>query len=266
MQVAPQKWNADDYAANSSAQTQWAQEIISKLDLRGNEVVLDVGCGDGKISAQIARVVKDGEVLGIDLSADMIRRASQTFPSSSNPNLEFLRMDAAGMALPQRFDIAFSNAALHWVQDHPAVLRGVRSCLKAGGKIMFQMGGRGNAPGVFRAIDAVIRTPRWRSYYAQFTQPHYFFGPAEYNAWLPETGFRLARVELIPKDMQHQSVEGLAGWFRTTWFPYTDRLPIELREAFIAEIIEAYIGEHPPDAAGCTHVEMVRLEVEAFAV
>ena len=129
MQVAPQKWNADDYAANSSAQTQWAQEIISKLDLRGNEVVLDVGCGDGKISAQIARVVKDGEVLGIDLSADMIRRASQTFPSSSNPNLEFLRMDAAGMALPQRFDIAFSNAALHWVQDHPAVLRGVRSCL-----------------------------------------------------------------------------------------------------------------------------------------
>lgn len=266
MQVVPQQWNADDYAANSSAQTQWAQELISKLGLRGNEVVLDAGCGDGRISAQIARVVKDGEVLGIDLSADMIRRASNMFSSSSNPNLEFLRMDAAGIRLPRRFDIAFSNAALHWVQDHSAVLRGVRSCLKASGKIMFQMGGRGNAPGVFRAIDAVIRAPQWYSYFAQFTPPYYFFGPAEYETWLPESGFRPARVELIPKDMQHQSVEGLAGWFRTTWFPYTDRLPIELRDAFIAESIEAYVGEYPPDAAGCTHVEMVRLEVEAFAV
>ncbi len=174
MDAARQKWNADDYAANSSAQMLWAQELISKLSLGGNEVVLDVGCGDGKISAQLAQVVKDGEVLGIDLSNDMIRRASKTFPVTSYPNLRFLHMDAMDVRLPPRFDIAFSNATLHWVKDHPAVLRGVRACLKVGGRIMFQMGGRGNAPGIFRAIDSVIRKPQWHLYYAQFTQPYYF--------------------------------------------------------------------------------------------
>lgn len=266
MNVEQQKWNADDYAVNSSAQLLWAQELISKLSLRGNEIVLDVGCGDGKVSAQLAQVVKDGEVIGIDLSNDMIHRATETFPVASYPNLRFLQMDAENIRLPTQFDIAFSNATLHWVKDHLAVLRGVRACLKVGGTITFQMGGRGNAYGIFRAIDTVISKPQWHSYFAHFTPPYYFFGPEEYETWLPESEFRPERVELILKDMQHQSVVGLAGWFRTTWFPYTNRLPDELRESFIAEVVEAYIEEYPPDAGGCTHVEMVRLEVEALAL
>ncbi|MGD0819255.1 MAG: methyltransferase domain-containing protein [Desulfomonilia bacterium] len=265
MQPVQQKWNAEDYAKNSSAQLQWAQELISKLFLQGCESVLDIGCGDGKISAQLALAAKNGNVLGIDLSEDMIRLASEQFPSAKYPNLSFLRMDATGIRLSERFDVAFSNAALHWVKNHIAVLRGVHACLKSGGKILFQMGGRGNATEVFGAIEKVLRHPRWRRYYKDFTPPYHFYGPEEYEAWLLESGFRSVRVELVPKDMQH-GAEGFKGWLRTTWFPYTDRLPVELRDAFLAEVVETYTAVNPFDALGHTHVKMVRLEVEAYAL
>ncbi|HEY8857571.1 MAG TPA: methyltransferase domain-containing protein [Rugosibacter sp.] len=266
MQPVKQKWNAEDYAKNSSAQLQWAQELISKLALQGCESVLDIGCGDGKIGALLAQVVKNGNVLGIDLSEGMIRLASEQFPSAKNPNLSFLHMDATDIHLSERFDIAFSNATLHWVRNHVAVLRGAHSCLKTGGKILFQMGGRGNATEVFGAIQAVLQQPKWLQYFEGFIPPYHFYGPEEYETWLLESSFRPGRVELVPKDMQHQGVEGLTGWLRTTWFPYTDCLPSEFRDTFLAEVVENYMAAHPIDALGNTHVKMVRLEVEAYAL
>ena len=266
MQPAQQKWNAEDYAKNSSAQLQWAQELIAKLALQGYESVLDIGCGDGKISAQLALAAKNGNVLGIDLSADMIRLASVQFPPAKYPNLSFVRMDATDIRLSESFDVAFSNATLHWLKDHIAVLGGVHACLRSGGKILFQMGGRGNATDVFSAIGTVLQRPRWRGYYNDFIPPYHFYGPEEYQAWLLESGFSPVRVELVPKDMQHHGAEGLKGWLRTTWFPYTDRLPVELRDAFLAEVVETYTVVHSIDALGNTNVKMVRLEVEAYAL
>lgn len=265
MQSIQQKWNADDYAKNSSAQLLWAEELISKLALQGNESMLDIGCGDGKISAQLAQAVKNGNVVGIDLSKEMIHLAKEKFPSDKYPNLSFLCMEATEIRLPRKFDIAFSNAALHWVKDHVAVLRGVHTCLNDGGKVLLQMGGRGNAADIFSAVEMVIQRSRWEQYYREFESPYYFYGPEKYKEWLTESGFHAVRVELVPKDMQHQGVEGLLGWLRTTWFPYTDRLPIERRDAFLAEVIAAYITAHPVDVLGNTHVGMVRLEIEAQA-
>lgn len=261
--IKKQTWDAEDYSKNSSAQQQWAMELIAKLNLRGDESILDIGCGDGKISAELARIVKKGKVLGIDLSENMIKTALKQFPSSENPNLSFLQMDAIEIQIPEKFDIAFSNAVLHWVKDHNAVLRGVRSSLKNNGKILFQMGGRGNAADVFNTIELLIRNPRWINHFKHFKKPYHFYGPEDYKTWLPENSFRPARVELIPKDMMH-NIDGFLGWLRTTWFPYTDCLPVELRDEFLAEVIKAYTDAHPVDADGNIHVKMVRLEVEAI--
>lgn len=265
MKAAKHKWNAEDYAKNSSAQLGWAQELIAKLALSGNESVLDIGCGDGKITAQIARTVSSGRVLGIDLSDSMIRFASSRHPSTRNPNLSFRQMDAADIRLPERFDIAFSNATLHWVQDHVAVLRGVHGALNGGGKILFQMGGYGAVAEVLGAIREVMRQSRWSHYFEGFTSPYHFYGPAEYEKWLSECGFQPKRVELIEKDMQHSGLDGLTDWLRTTWFPYTDCLPGEFREAFLAAVVETYTLSFPIDTKGHSHVRMVRLEVEGIA-
>lgn len=91
---------------------------------------------------------------------------------------------------------------------------------------------------VFRTIQEVVKRPDWQGHYASFRAPYHFYGPEEYEAWLPEYRFSLSRVELIPKDMQHQGKEGLKGWLRTTWFPYTDRLLAELRDAFLDEVTD----------------------------
>jgi trans-aconitate 2-methyltransferase len=266
METAKHNWNADDYAKNSTAQKQWAQELIAKLSLRGNESVLDIGCGDGQVTAQIAQILPRGTVLGIDLSFDMIRLAYEQFPVQNYPNLSFRQMDAADIQLTGKFDVAFSNAVLHWVRDQMVVLRGVHACLKPGGKLLFQMGGRGNAKDVFEAIQEVIQRPDWRGYYHEFTPPYHFYGPEEYKEWLVKSGFGVTRAELIPKDMQHQGKEGLKGWLRTTWFPYTDLLPAELRNAFLDEVVESYVAIHPVDAHGYTHVQMMRLEIEAYVL
>jgi trans-aconitate 2-methyltransferase len=264
MESTIHKWNASDYEKNSSVQFQWAQELIGKLALRGSESLLDIGCGDGKISADLARILTNGMVLGIDSSEAMIRHAATQFPPKEHANLRFRRMDATEISLAERFDVAFSNATLHWVEDQSAVLRGVRGCLKSGGKVLFQMGGRGNAAEIFEAINEILQRPRWQAYFRGFMPPYHFYGPYEYQSWLQEAGFRASRVELIPKDMQHEP-QALLGWLRTTWFPYTDRLPVEQRDAFLEEIIKTYRGTHPPDDQGNLHVKMVRLEVEASA-
>lgn len=266
MQSAKKDWDAGDYARNSSAQWQWAHELIEKLALQGHESLLDIGCGDGKITAHLARILETGRVVGLDASPSMIRLASESFPPQRHPNLSFVQMDATDIRILEKFDIAFSNAALHWVGDHPAVLRGVRGCLKPGGRLLFQMGGRGNVAGLFRVVGKIIESSSWRRHFEDFIPPYYMYGPEEYEAWLGRYGFRAGRIELFPKDMQHQGREGLKGWIRTTWFPYTARLPEELREPFLNEILDAYLATSPVDAQGNTHVEMIRLEVEAYAV
>ena len=256
-------WDASDYVAHSAAQQVWARELIHKLRLRGGEDVLDIGCGDGRATALIAERLPEGSVLGVDSSPSMIAKAREQFPPDGHANLSFREMDATRLALPCVFDVAFSSAALHWMSDHEAVLRGVRAGLRPGGRLLFQMGGRGNVAEAQAVVAEVAARPRWRGRFKGFAPPHHFFGPEEYEAWLPAAGFAVTRLELFPRDMPHAGRAALLGWLRTTWFPYTDCLPAESRDAFIDEVATAYGAAHPPDESGVYHVRLVRLEVEA---
>jgi len=230
------RWDAEDYAANSSAQYQWAQELIASLGLRGGESVLDIGCGDGRVSAAIAARVPRGRVLGIDSSPQMIERARSAFPSGAFPLLEFRLMDGQAIALEERFDIAFSSATLHWVPDHPAVLAGVSRCLVQGGRLLFQMGGRGNAAEVVGVLESMIAGEPWSRFFAGFSFPYSFCGPEQYASWLPAAGLTPRRLALVAKDMRQDGTEGLAGWIRTTWLPHTECVPKAMRDAFVAEV------------------------------
>ncbi|MDF1534055.1 MAG: methyltransferase domain-containing protein [Methanosarcinaceae archaeon] len=107
------KWDAQDYSKSSSEQQKWAHELILKLALKGNERVLDIGCGDGKITAQIARRVPDGCVMGIDLFEEMINFATSNFPPDRYPNFSFEIRDASNLNFDHELDVVFSNAALH---------------------------------------------------------------------------------------------------------------------------------------------------------
>ena len=260
MTKSKDKWDAKDYAQNSSAQESWANELVDKLALQGGERLLDIGCGDGKITNSIAQKLMNGTVVGIDRSESMIKLANSQFDL---PHLSFYTMNATDISTPVKFDVAFSNAALHWVKDHSAVLRGLKKCLKQNSKILFQMGGYGNAQDVLEVVELVTASKEWAKYFNDFVYPYNFCSISDYEKWLPDAGYKAKRIELINKDMVHKNKEDLKGWLRTTWFPYTDQLPEKKREEFLSLVIEKYTNAMPVDSEGKTHVNMVRLEVEA---
>lgn len=257
-------WNPADYAAHSASQQVWARELIAKLKPRGDERILDVGCGDGKITAELSLAVSRGAVVGIDSSPDMVRFARGRFGSGQFPNLEFRVMDARRLEFEGGFDLVFSNATLHWVDDHRAFLRGAAACLRPGGRLVVSCGGKGNAHEVFNALRPELRSARWRKYFRRLETPYFFYSPEEYLEWLPHFEFDSADVQLASRDAVHEGREGFAAWLRTTWLPYTQRVPGELREEFIAGVVNRYVAKHPPDDAGRVHVRMVRLEIDAI--
>ena len=259
----PYTWDAAEYAKHSSQQQIWARELIDKLALRGDERVLDIGSGDGKVTAEIAACVPRGSVVGIDNSEQMVVLAQQTYPPPRVPNLHFQQEDARSLPFRNEFDVVFSNATLHWIRDHRPVLQGIARSLVNGGKALLQMGGRGNAADVLALLDRLVVSSRWASYFGGFSFAYGFYAPDEYMPWLRDADLTPRRVELIAKDMTHDGKAGLAGWIRTTWLPYTQRIPEQERDAFIGELVETYVDEHPLDAQGKVHVQMVRLEVEA---
>ena len=139
------KWDAREYEKHSQGQLKWARELIEKLSLKGTENVLDLGCGDGKVTADISKIVSEGSIIGIDNSAEMIKLAKDRHSEAIYPNLSFQEMDAVNLIFNDRFDLIFSNAVLHWVKDHKAVIKGMFKSLKKGGRVILQMGGKGNA-------------------------------------------------------------------------------------------------------------------------
>ena len=280
------KWNAADYAANSAVQQTWARELITKLHLRGNEHILDVGCGDGKVSAELARAVPGGSVTGIDASAEMITFARRAFPKKLIPNLTLQIGDARRIhpvqfnsrlsapsphSTPGRgegenlrmFDLVFSNAALHWVDDHQAILGGAASVLKPGGRLIVSCGGKGNAHDVFLALRPELRLKRWRDFFRGMPMPYFFYAPGDYERWLPKFGFRISGLKLAPKVVAYHGADGFAKWLGTTWLPFTQRVPEPLRADFIAAVTQRYLARHPLDAQNRVPVRMVRLEIDA---
>ena len=195
--MKPYSWDAKYYARHSSAQQAWASELIAKLDLEGDERILDIGCADGKVTAEIATHVLDGSVVGVDNSSSMIELAQNSFPSTEYHNLHFELADATKLRFKQQFDVVFSNAALHWVRDHRQVLKSIYRILKPTGRILLQMGGKGNAATIISVLDKIIEEGDWKQSFKDFGFPYGFHSPTDYEWWLKEAGFQPARVELI---------------------------------------------------------------------
>ncbi|MDQ1261973.1 MAG: Fibrillarin-like rRNA/tRNA 2-O-methyltransferase, partial [Euryarchaeota archaeon] len=257
------KWNPADYQKSSSAQYNWAMALVAGLRLNGDEQILDIGCGDGRITAHLAGLVPGGSVLGIDLSPDMIGFAAGKYAGQTN--LSFQVGDASDLKFAEQFDLVVSFACLHWVKDHLSVLKSVQQSLAPGGRFLMQCGGRGNAARLLELTGELINSPPWKKYFSGFSFPYHFYGPQEYTTWLAEAGLRPLRVELVAKDMIHQGQEGLEGIIRNTWLPYTERLPAHLQGEFVKEIAGRYLERYPLDEKGRAHVQMMRLEVEAGA-
>ena len=125
------------------------------------------------------------------------------------------------------------------------------------------MGGRGNAHDILTVLTEMQSYPEWVPYFEHFEFPYSFLGIDEYDKLLRDSSFEINRVALLPKDMEHAGKPELEGWLRTTWLPYTERVPEGKRDRFIQVISAQYLKKVPMASDGKVHVAMVRLEIEA---
>ncbi len=257
------KWNPRDYAQHSSSQEAWARELLRLADLQPDDVVLDVGCGDGRITVSIAQAVPRGRVVGVDLSADMIAHATAQHCRPPIDNLRFATADAAALTFEPTFSLVFSNAALHWIADQRAAVAGIARALRPGGRFIAQFGGYGNVAEVIAAFEHMAREPRWARCMHRAESRYRFHEPQTYEGWLREAGMEIQECRLLPKDMVHEDRTTFIGWLRTAWHPYTSGVPLELRDAFLEDTAGHYLAGYPPDDRGRVHVSTVRLQVRA---
>lgn len=204
----PHEFNGDEYKKASTHQKEWGNKIISELTLNGNERILDLGCGDGALTAQLAARVPRGSVLGIDASQNMIDSALQY----TMPNLAFQLKDINSLDYKEEFDLIFSNAALHWVKNHPALLSNSYKSLKKGGELRFNFAGDGNCSTFFKVVRAAMEIPQYRRYFLNFEWPWYMPVCQEYETMVKKLPFVEARVWSENADRYFPDVDSITKW------------------------------------------------------
>lgn len=234
------EWQAGEYNRHSRLQQVMAEELLSLLTLRGNERVLDVGCGDGKITAEIAARVPAGSVLGVDPSHRMIEFAASSFGTPAAPNLAFTVADARQLKFRDEFDLVVSFNALHWVHEQAAALGAIRAALKPGGTARLRFVGSGPRKALECVIEDVRRRAPWAGYFPNEREPFAHFTPDEYRAIAERAGLEVVHLDIEDRAWDFQTRDAFLGFARATFVEWTRRLPEEKREPFIVEALDAY--------------------------
>lgn len=219
------RWDSALYDDRHSFVWKKVGDLIDLLDPRPGERVLDLGCGTGHLTSQIA--ARSAEAVGLDGSASMIAQARQNYPK-----LKFVLADARKFTFDEPFDAVFSNAALHWIPEADAVVAGVARALEPGGRFVFEMGARGNIARIVEALTAVLEEAGYPA-----RNPWYFPSAGEYATLLERNGFEVQSLWTIERwnKLEHPE-KGLREWlemFAGAWF---DRIPAKARSSIIAEI------------------------------
>jgi trans-aconitate methyltransferase len=237
------EWNASDYNRQSNLQQAMAQEQLGLLTLEGAERILDVGCGDGKITADIAARVPRGSVVGVDPSRDMVEFAASHFGPPAHANLRFEVADARHLNFQNEFDLVVSFNALHWVAEQDLALGSIRAALRPKGQSLLRFVSRGPRKCLEDVIEDVRHRARWAGYFPGFRKPHAHFTLEEYRALAERCRFRVLSLRVEDKIWDFKTREAFAGFARATFVAWTRCLPEGERQAFIAEVLDAYQAE-----------------------
>lgn len=234
------EWDAAEYAKMSGLQKAMAAQVLSLLELRGDERVLDIGCGEGKITALIAARVPRGEVLGVDPSHDMIAFASSHFSPSTHPNLRFEVADARALPFNSAFDLIVSFNALHWIHDQKPVLRSIRAALKPDARAQLRMVTAGTRRSLESVVEDVRHSPRWRGCFANFADPYLRLTAAEYGVMAEQNGLHLLRTRTHDETWDFRTREAFFTFASVGLVAWTQRLPEDQRTAFVDDALDRY--------------------------
>jgi SAM-dependent methyltransferase len=247
--ASAQTWDPQTYARNARFVSDLAGPVVELLAPRAGERILDLGCGDGVLTAKLAAI--GCEIVGVDASLPQVQAARAL-------GLDARVMDGERLDFGAEFDAVFSNAALHWIRHPDAALAGVRRALKPGGRFVAEMGGDGCVAKIKAALVAALAR---RAVDGEALNPWYFPTVEDYSARLRSGGFRVEYVALVPRPTELPG--DVSGWLATFAQSFTATLAPEQRPAFIAEV-QAALKPQLCDAQGRWWADYVRLRFRAI--
>jgi trans-aconitate 2-methyltransferase len=249
MNTGAREWDADTYDEVSDPQFNWGIEVLERLELRGDETVVDAGCGSGRVTEQLLERLPNGRVIAVDGSEAMVEKAKERLGDRA----DYLVSDQLRLSEP--VDIVFSTATFHWIGDHDRLFRQIRRVLRPGGRLVAQCGAKGNVARHTEAIAAVAADPEYGQHLTQSKGLWNFASTEETERRLDAAGFTGVRCWLQPKPVQPS--RPLEFVSTVTLGPILDQLPEEKRQPFA----EAVLAEHEQPLV----LDYVRLNIEADA-
>ena len=244
--MAPQvrDWNADAYHRVSGPQVAMAAAVLDRLELRGDETVLDAGCGSGRVTRLLLERLPRGAVIAVDASPDMVARARVELAADAPPGADVREADLAALCLREgeRVDAVFSNATFHWIPDHGALFAALAAALRPGGRLSAQCGGEGNVAGVHAAALQAAADCGLGRRFAGWPRPWNFAGPEQTEARLRQAGFE--DVECWLQAWPVAPDEPRAYLETVCLGPHLERVADDERGRFL-DAVMARLGERP---------------------
>jgi trans-aconitate 2-methyltransferase len=243
-------WDGQSYDRISGPMEALGREVLGRLELRGDETVLDAGCGSGRITEALIERLPEGHVIAADASQSMVDAARARLSQADVRLIDLLELE-----LDERLDAILSTATFHWIADHERLFARLRAALAPGGRLVAQCGGEGNID-VLRghANDVLAREP-YAEHFQGFQPPWNYAGPEETRERLLAAGFARAECWLQPAPKQPEHPREFLS--DIVLGPHYQHMPAELREPFMDDVL-AELGEP-------VIVDYVRLNIDATA-
>jgi trans-aconitate methyltransferase len=247
-----ESWDAKLYQSSHSFVWKLGRDLVALLNPQPGERILDIGCGTGQLTAQIAQ--SGAVVVGVDSAASMVDQARHNFPGMS-----FAQMDATALTYNAEFDAVFSNATLHWVRDAGSAAQGIQRSLKPGGRVVVEFGGRGNTAALLAAIYKElaafgIRNPESLSRW-------YYPSIGGYTSLLERHGLEVTFATLFDRPTPLEGEDGLRKWLRMFGGSFTGALAADQRGQFIERVEQRAASTLRPQ--GVWTIDYRRIRVEA---
>jgi trans-aconitate methyltransferase len=243
---APREWNAPTYHRVSAPQFTWGQAVLDRLVLAGDETVLDVGCGTGRLTALLLDRLPRGRAVGIDLSTGMLATARRELPAGSSGRVAFVHADASALPIVGAADAIFSTATFHWVLDHERLFRSLARALRPGGRLVAQCGGGPNLERHHRRADVLMHGPAYASYFQAWVEPWEFADADTTRTRLAAAGFGAiaTRVTAAPVVLPDRAafVEFVT---HVIFRPHLARLPDDTRKAAFVDALASLAAADP---------------------
>lgn len=223
-------WDAGTYDRVSGPQVEWARGVIERLELRGDETVLDAGCGSGRVTEMLLAELPRGAVIAVDGSESMVEEAARRLDPERST---LIRSDLLEIDLDSAVDAVFSNAVFHWIHDHSRLFGALHRALRPGGRLEAQCGGAGNIANVVAAVEEAASADPFREHLEGF-DPHHFAAPEETERILGDAGFESVSCNLF--DWPVHPPEPREFLRSVCLGAHSELLPEELRAPFLDEV------------------------------